>query len=350
MTEQDAALFLKKSAALFDGLESRQIDCFLQMCAPHIFDAKIRLLRGVSTWDDLSLYCSFLRYMDDGEQYSLALTTFDNSLSFPQYEQSTFVGHGKGTHSLRTYRHLSSNNNHFFEKAYKQGTRSLTRALFFDMHVRATQSSLVDACPEIMHVYRGNHIALVYYNYLQSTTPPTNKEAIDVSRHLLLQLSKVPCLELTANALQGSETVTSLGNEPNYRLAMREAGQWLTTEQNAVFRRIQSQAELPPYVFSHGDFAPWNMTTNGNLFDFDRCGYYSWGYDMAFLLSKTLTFQHADELLAFSSQHLMSPPDSRALFAYIYWCFLFYLAFRSRNKCSDTLLNSLWQLLVKKIQ
>lgn len=99
---------------------------------------------------------------------------------------------------------------------------------------------------------------------------------------------------------------------------------------------------LPRASFAHGDLSTENFFVNG-IVDFDNCGWYPEGFDLALMLSQIKSFNSVNSLVEWATSRCNLDLQNYACrLSFLFFCFIFYSRRARGVMTSDDLLVGLW--------
>jgi hypothetical protein len=325
------------------------------MCAPHWLHRaheririRIARYRGDYTLKDWSrLRRLAARERDDGDatKYEKFLCWADPALALPRLSDATFVGSGKGSWNLATYRAGMVDDQPVFEKVYLADSLSWRKLTWAHAEVFPNLDRTIPTPPLLGYV-RGDWLVAAYFP-------------------LLSEVRSLPMEETASAAADFQETVSDF-RWSGYEAAVRDF------RLDPVYRggRVKLQgilaraggdpilvdlaekwAQRPdmPRRFTHGDFNPGNALSCGTILDFDLCGYYPVGYEYGKALGEGYRFASVDEFQAFVDQ-ISDLPGWRARAAALYFAAVFYSSQPEASRAvSEDFVLSLWDRALQSI-
>ena len=327
---------------LFGSIESHQLDYFLKSHLPSHYEAKKRLELGWADWDALKKYSQVAKYYDDHAFYSMAVANVCRIENPFPIKKADFVGSGAGKYTLDSYRKVQLEDGRvLFEKVYKNGSDDLERLNFFIGY----------GYPSVIKKFKVPHASLLegergsvaYFDWLDRVVSVDKKNILLFYRDFRRAL-----LDINVCPRKCPEVIFDFERESLYNSGLKSARSFLSRaglrhEASLLVEGTQYLLSLPfeEKVFCHGDLSPPNILQGEIVIDFDRCGVYPDGYDLAFLCSKFKHFDSVSELSSCLAMEMEEFSDFGRL-SFFFFAFLFY----SRAigvKSSDTFLLELWE-------
>lgn len=152
-----------------------------------------------------------------------------------------------------------------------------------------------------------------------------------------------------------SDVICDFSREPLYQKGLNNAeaflavnsieyGKYTLNKMHEYFTNLPFEERF----FTHGDLIPANIFGENGLLDFDKCGFYPASYELAYLASKSLSFDSVKNLEDYLMQEIQkfSPINQVAFY---YFAFVYYSR-KSGVKSSDVFIMALWQRLLIKVK
>lgn len=213
------------------------------------------------------------RIKKDHDYYDLILKTYIPDIDL-SYREAKFVGYGEGKENTNCYRQLISKAGHsiLFEKAYFTDSEKLHNLLWFEENILEKKIGKL-VTPRIINVFKSSFLTIINFEYL-------TLEVIDEKK-----LSEK--LNLTALALYDSSIDLAVimpdflkdFTKHNYykRNIDKAANKLIDIDVCAFIDDIKKGL----YVLSHGDLSESNVYQDGVVIDWDSCGFFPFGLDVA---------------------------------------------------------------------
>lgn len=277
------------------GLESYQIDYFVDKFIPDYKRAKDKLERGSRSWPSLKKYSVLAKYYGDHEFYTEAVVRVCGIKSLPVLKRVEFVGKaGLGSNTLDSYRKVETLDCQWmFEKVYKVKSDDFISLNFYLKYAYPVLSESFNVPGA--RIVEGSKGAVVYFDWINGMAKMNKKNILNLySRFLDCALKVSVC------SSECCGVVTDFTRVPMYKNGLKSLA--LLIHKNSpsketdfiLIKGLESYfRDLPvsERVFSHGDWAPTNIYENDTIVDFDSCGMYPVGYDLAYLSSRFLYFE-----------------------------------------------------------
>lgn len=334
MKQKEAINILDKAKASFGTLLPDQVEFFLSNNLPKHFSAKRRLDTGASDWQDLRLLSAFLKYYDDHAMYENYIRSIDPKIDIPVFLSREFTGSGWGHNSLNSYRKVvDSHRANYFEKVYLIDSPDYEKIKFFYGKVHNFIKNI--KVPTAFFV-EGEKLALAYYEWLDFKPLSTS-----MLRNYYFNLKR--CFEALP-VFVFPDVFMDFISEPMFKDGFRKAELFFDDSQDAFFLAnirdfLSRSAER---CFVHGDLIVENCSESA-LIDFDKCGYYPKGYDVAYLASKSMLFSTTEEMVRFFSV------EDHELISFLFFSFIFYCR-KIGVKAEDAFLFDIWGRLIHEFK
>lgn len=260
--------------------------------------------------------------------FEQAILAYDSSISLAS-GQSQFIGRGVGHNSLNTYRKMVQDHRVFFEKIYYSSDVLTLRLTWFSNEIYPQLAS-VDLCsPAIVNQYCGSLLCVIYYEWFdapldnqQDFLPMAIATSIKLS-HLSTRTSPIQLRDLAMHdsfascwALSCNLLASELVEQPHF-LRWRD-------QLSQCYAKV---SEMPNWI-THGDLHGKNMSATHIVIDWDECGAWPMGLDIALSISKSriiASVNHLNQILDSLVKPLVSDSvwaDLRT--ALLFYCFIFY--------------------------
>lgn len=235
-------------------------------------------------WSELQPLAAIVgRHIHDHNVFEQLLTQYDPELSLPAMHgaEKTFIGKGAGTGSLQVYRRVVIDKVPCFEKIYLNESIGFQKNQWFYTSIFPTLDSSVAHPPRLLHVCRGEKISALYFEYLDVVIP-TKAEAVDRIASLCEQFYNLDKKSYTATPAIFRSFWMSYGYSSGVaaivRIFERDRSQFDT------FRLMEEAVKGFKHCFCHGDLSINNLISPNHIIDFDECGIYPFGFDIAKVL------------------------------------------------------------------
>ena len=315
---------LAKCQQALGKLTATQVNNFLQKNLNDIFVSNEKLKTDQFTWNDLKRSSFFFNYYLSPRAYENLLTKYDSKLNFDFLKRNCVfleVLPGKNQ-TLNSYRKVKIKGAHgcFFEKVYLIDSLDFVKVKFFYQKIYSLLSNTT-YIPSVRFVY-GNKVVIAYYDWIDGYEPSSDKQL----------LSFYSCFQQNLNGVYlEKELIDSVlydfTLEPMYLDGVKKTLLNLK-DSSSLLRCIEKELlsyKLVESQFAHGDFISRNISSNLDLIDFDKCGFYPKGYDLAYFMSKSFCFDSVEQLIDFASQY--ESLEGKKIVAFLF----FYLIFYSRG-------------------
>lgn len=225
---------------------------------------------------NLEVIVSYIKLKKNHEYYNLILRSYIPNFE-PSYEKAKFVGFGVGKENLNCYRKIiSATGQALFEKVYYSDNNKLESLLWLEKNIYFSDEDEIIK-PEIKSVHAGDFLTAVYFKYLDIT----HLHNSDFERIL----NKVALsLYLKSNREKYKEVVF-----PDYFKNYKSHNYYENNIEKAS-AKLSGTLDLVQYtkkvdasfcVISHGDLSESNVCQNEIVIDWDSCGFFPLGLDIA---------------------------------------------------------------------
>lgn len=349
MTPSELIKNLSSYKKLFGSIEPHQLDYFLKANAPAHYEAKKLLAMGGGDWSALKKYSQAAKYYEDHVFYSMAVANVCRIVSPIDIKKADFVGSGFGQNTLDSYRKVQLRGSGvYFEKVYKNSSDDFQKIKIFVEFVfpqLAKQFRIPKA-----RFFEGERGSIVLFDWLERIVPVDKKNIMRFYADFRMAALAV---DVPREAM--TDVFCDFTREPMFQGGCKSSRSWLKAHSSSeAVDLLQSGIEyfkrLPvsERVFTHGDLIPANAARDGVVIDFDKCGFYPAGYELAYLASKSLAFDDLSSMESYIGKEIkrFSAVNQAGfyLFAFIYY---------SRPvgvKATDSFLSELWQAFLSKAQ
>lgn len=334
---------------LFGNFETHQLDYFLKTNAASHYEAKKCLAMGGGDWSALKKYSQVAKYYEDHVFYSMAVANVCRIASPIDIKKADFVGSGFGQNTLDSYRKVQLRDSCVcFEKVYKNSSDDFQKIKFFVEFVfpqLAEQFRIPKA-----RFFQGERGSIVLFDWLERIVPVDKK---NIMKFYTDFRTAALAVEVPREAM--TDVVCDFTREPMFQGGCKSSTSWLKAHFSKeaidiLLSGVEYFRKLPlsERVFTHGDMIPANAARDGVVIDFDKCGFYPAGYELAYLASKSLAFDDLTSMESYLGEEIKSfsfvNQAGFYLFAFIYY---------SRPvgvKATDSFLSELWQAFLSKAQ
>ena len=239
---------------------------------------------------------------NDSTTYCTLLYDFDSQLKLLEANKATFIGKGVGDTSLNSYRKLSTGNQTLFEKIYLKNTDDLSKLNWFYQHLHPQLKTIDIYTPALIKTNCGHLTCALYFEFLSAKLdnyPSFLSRAIEVS----LKLS-----QLRVSEQHSSPNFHDFRQHAFYQASKRIAQKWLSEQgkNNFNFDNYEQKLAALPKWPAHGDLHGKNLGKPNIVIDWDNCGLYPLGFDIAVSMSKSLHIANIAHLRYFLN-HKIKP-------------------------------------------
>lgn len=230
-------------------------------------DFKKRSLEGI---------VSYVKLKNDHKYYDLILSSYIPNFE-TSYRKAKFIGFGIGKENLNCYRKiLSISNQNLFEKVYYSGNDKLESLFWLEKNIHFTDEDEIIK-PEIKSVHAGDFLTAVYFKYLDIAHIGSGELDRTLNKVALNLYSKSNKEKYKEDFFPDYFKNYKLHNY--YKNNIEKAAEKL----NGVLDVIQCTKKIDEgfYVISHGDLSESNVCQSNVVIDWDSCGFFPLGLDIA---------------------------------------------------------------------
>ena len=293
------------------------------------------------SWRDLQSLSSFLPFTKSGGAiYEDLIMHCDPSVRIGNdlgYYNSSFLATGWGPDALHCFRSVSNGTTTAFEKVYKRKSPSIWRVQRFYTDIAPVLQKKGMQLPALYSMECGHVVMAAYIELLPFQDQGySDHELIDSAVAITTQLAHV--------TLSGGQRdlADRFRKNRSYISSRRKAFRSIP---GSIIGRAIALAEFEkkvqhlPIVFGHGDLAPVNFDSRGTVIDWDDCGYYPVGYDLAFALSRIVAPTSVIEIEELVASKVKKPTAAdtwnQYLFSFLYFFLVFYVGKGSGNSADQ---------------
>lgn len=226
--------------------------------------------------NSLNTIVNRVRLTKDHRYYNLILKTFISDFE-NNFKTASFIGYGVGKENLNCYRKVVflESNEEFFEKVYFTDNDKLKSLLWLEDNNPLSGSQEI-ITPRVRKVLQGDFLTAVYFDYINLL--PLDIELLETS------LNKV-AITLYNNSLE----FENADEVPVFFKEFQNHNYYKNNINNAIqrfgklidFYKIDKNIENSFSVITHGDLSETNVCQNNVVIDWDSCGYFPLGLDIA---------------------------------------------------------------------
>ncbi|TFH88160.1 hypothetical protein EQG41_04450 [Billgrantia azerbaijanica] len=260
------------------------------------------LMRGKAGRRDLwrlaRLYC----HLEDHGRFEQACQTYDTVLCLKPSIKRRFLGKGWGENSLNVYRQLwDTEGQCLFEKVLFKPSDDYSRLSFFMTFLMPKLNGEFIKTPVIRDMHEGKHLAAVYYEHLDVAEAGclhfSQEDRLATIVTILRELGNLECADVRIRYPEvldyASVQAYREGQCYLHRLVRRSSSQTHPELHALVGKKLVDDRR----VISHGDLVAENFSRDGWVWDWDRCGYYPVGFDLAWATLNAIDFVGFDDLM-----------------------------------------------------
>jgi hypothetical protein len=299
-----------------DNISKEVLFSCLRSDFPDIVAASNRVISMDFHWEDLKLYSTFCHFYIDSDRHEKILRHFDRKLDFTPFIFDSWVGDGFGKDSLNCYRIVSHKGRKFFEKIYKNKSGDLCKIL----RLHHPKNSMIDQLnihtPRIHKILKGDVLTAVYFEYLDGLRHSSREQALFHYHKFFLKAYKL--------TTKNSDDSKDFQSHELYKDGRKGALEILKSTDEERFFELEAQVLRSRVIWSHGDWYHKNITPEGVIIDWDRCGYYPVGFDLGYCFSKSVTAEGLQSGALLGSRHIPKVVHESYLANFLFFCFVFY--------------------------
>lgn len=249
-------------------------------------------------WRLARLYC----HLEDHGRFEEACQAYDPDLCFKPSLRRRFIGKGWGENSLNVYRQLwDTEGQCFFEKLFFKPSDDYSRLSFVMTLLIPKLNAKYIKTPMIRDIHEGKNLVAVYYDYLgfakAGCLDSPMEDRLATIATILFELSNLE----HADVRSCYPELLDYASVQAYREGQCYAHHLLRRLSSHVHPDLHTLIRESPVddrrVISHGDLVAENFSKNGWVWDWDRCGYYPIGFDLAWATLNAVDFVGFDDLM-----------------------------------------------------
>ena len=259
------------------------VNDYLIAKAPEFYQARAIIHSGNADWPILKKYSTFCRYDESHKEYKSLLQEFDPALRFPDTTYAQFIGDGFGDGSLNSYRLVHIHNKHYFEKIYLKESLDYKNIMWFYMNIQRIIASAGLESPAFGYLVEGDRLSVVYSEFINDTRLIPRTSAMSYYKKKFHIFNNI-------NPQSDDMHAFNFINHVLYQDGKRKAIKFISQSCDEGFEAVsimEKKVNNAMTIFSHGDWYLKNINRKGIVFDWDRCGYYPAGFDLAYCFSKS---------------------------------------------------------------
>lgn len=209
-------------------------------------------------------------------------------------DKSRFIGRGVGRDGFNTYRKVEIEGEPWFEKiliSFK--THIVDKAIWLQNNLYGRLDKKIIRVPELKRQFKGNVIAVIYYDYLDLPKIPvrgSEKQAVEMAKYLY---------ELSLNISNSDfESIPDYLFDKNniWRYQNRIAqvrGNLISYTVDVA--EIEGRLRKSRLVYTHLDIKGLNMLENNTLIDWDEFGLFPAGMEQANIFVRNILWYNLNE-------------------------------------------------------
>jgi len=295
------------------------------LCALKSFQKKNKL-----NWDQLKNLSNIISYTGDHTLYEQVIRAHDPTLNIKNSNNTDFLWFGIGKDTLKSSRKVAIKNVVLFEKIYKKDSLSFDNCMWFHSNIKKYLNHDFIRVPEIYDIKEGDRLSAVYSEYVQIEPIPQN-QAVDRIVDLSLYFYN---LNLADTMDKNIFIIDYYNSRPHSIVTFcarlfKEAGM---PDISDLILSMESKVGSFKRQFAHGDLYKGNMGTNNYVVDWDECGFYPPGYDIARGLSFLCLRDNLNELEKFLKEKCIEEIGKSNFDELLFSCLFFHFIFYSWNE------------------
>lgn len=308
------------------------------------FGQYFRTLGHPNDFTQLKVYTERLARRRDHLAYERALQNFDTALELVQgAEFAAFVGSGKGRFTLNTYRRLMRKEWPLFEKVYASDAPDWRKLAVFYRHFAAKfDGGRAVKVPQLVEQHEGGRLGIALFEFVEFVPLQTVSEHVESALRICQELARIDI------AGCATEEMRRLDLHFGFDRCRRKTAELIGGAGESVERLklLQQYCEVMPRFLAHGDLSMANVGCNGLVLDWDNCGFYPPGFDLALILVLARLELDIDDLENYAGR-LHIAMGARCSYEELRLSLIyFYCVFLSTRRREDKL--RLWQWLLEQ--
>ncbi len=264
------------------------------------FSSHKSLKNGVANRRDLWRVAQLARCLEDHVQFEEACLVYDADICLKGGEKCQFIGRGRGENSLNVYRKIwDAQGSCLFEKVLFKPSNDYQRIIFFQKAIMPLLGNDFIKVPRVREIREGNRLAAVYWDHVEFAEKGCiKKKRMEAIENILRDLSR---LNLENESNLGCD-VFDYSSVQAYREGVDYLSRIINSKKMGVGIDDLLHVGLVDErrVISHGDLYEENYNHQGWVWDWDRCGYYPIGFDLAWAMINIIEFNTFDDILKHS--------------------------------------------------
>lgn len=230
-------------------------------------------------------FTNLLSYNNLNYLYVKSINHYDRVLNIDDLKlESIKCNFTTGTSTLNTYRVLKVNNEKVFEKVYKINSEDLRRTEYFYKNY----SNLFYPNANLNFHRKGHKLKALYFEFVESKT----KDQDFLKASILFTINSL-------NKTLKQKQCTVLQENDQYHQSIKCSKEFFSERQFNTLNAIE-QFTSKYIIFSHGDITIESSENKnlieGKLIDFDRSGYYPFGFDVGRTLSSYIKINNTEKI------------------------------------------------------
>jgi hypothetical protein len=313
----------------------------------------LEILRMVSensvlSWEQLRDFSSVVPYTQDHLLYEQTLNNYDDKLELNLSRKSQrveFLGQGHGPGTLNAYRKLEFDGSSVFEKIYQNNSRSLKSIEWFFEHVKDRLDPKVILVPEVLHILRGDRLTAIYFEYINIKQLKKNlvcDRILDVS--MSLHNIKLPKYDnFPIELYDFSKNYMYRGCYKRAEKLLKE----ISIQNLYSLHELEDKTKEYSLRICHGDLDGIHLGDPLYVIDWDNCGVFPLGFDIARGLSASFSCNRIKIYENYLFTKCYPKTGNMEWSEFLYSCLYFSFIFYAGRSLEDG--NNLWIDIYKRV-
>lgn len=266
---------------------------------------QIRIETGTADWKCLHSWSRLIhknRHNFSADRLRRLVMRYDQHLALEPLEAAWVIGGGRGNFNLNAYRCGILHGNAVFEKIYLRESEAWRRLGWFYSNIAPRLKERVRV-PRLLHQVQGGHLAAAYFEYMPEVETITKDNNFDAIRTFQRQVSDI---DMTGQP----SWFTDFRLEPQYNEGATCLRRILCadgrdpSDVDAIEKSLLEPGNRK--ILAHGDLMPGNISADGVILDWDRCGAFPPGYDFSRIMGLTLHCNSLDDVESVTKEYAAS--------------------------------------------
>lgn len=257
--------------------------------------------------------------------------------------EKMFIGRGAGTGALRVYRKVVIDSVQCFEKIYHNESIGLIKTEWFYSSILPLLETSTIQAPKILYIAKGEKVSALYFEYID-IIHPTQAQAFERATSLYKIFYNIN----TNTYTPPSKLFYKFHISYFYSSGVAGILKIFKNDKSKfeAFRLMEETVKECRHCFCHGDLSISNMILPTYTIDFDECGIYPFGFDIARVLVrflKHLSFNEIEQYLESAFSEIAAGVEwNTFLFSVCFFSFVF----SSKNSNYNNLQKELFEILI----